>query len=77
MERLKTAQKSIKEKGIYYHHKNPKKLYRILHLAIDESTDTVSVVYQALYGKKIIFIRSLDSFLTPGKFMLKSAKLNV
>lgn len=72
--KLNDAKKLVKINGTYFHYKNPTQFYKILNLAIDENTDKVSVIYQALYGKKIIFIRSLDSFLTPGKFVLQSAK---
>lgn len=74
LEKLNNAKKLIKVDGKYFHYKNPKQFYLILDLAIDETTENVSVIYQAKYGNKIIFIRSLESFLTKGKFMLQSAK---
>jgi len=68
--KLNDAKKLVKVGGTYFHYKNPAQFYKILNLAIDENTESVSVIYQALYGKKIIFIRTLDSFLTPSKFSL-------
>jgi hypothetical protein len=74
LKKLNDAKKLIKVSGKYSHYKNPNQFYTILDLAIDEATENVSVIYQAQYGNKIIFIRSLESFLTKGKFMLQSAK---
>jgi len=68
LKKINEAKKFVKIGGKYFHYKNPDQFYIVLNLAIDENTESVSVIYQALYGKKIVFIRSLDSFLTPGKF---------
>lgn len=46
----------------YYHHKSPDKLYRIITLALDEGTETPIVIYQAQYGKKLIWSRPLSNF---------------
>jgi len=68
LKKLNDAKKLVKVGGKYFHYKNPDQFYIILDLAIDEATENVSVIYQAQYSKKIIFIRTLKSFLTPGKF---------
>jgi hypothetical protein len=60
----------VKIKGTYFHYKNHSHFYTVLDLGIDEATEEVSVIYQTHYGKKIIFIRPLKSFLLPGKFTL-------
>jgi len=70
--KLNDAKKLVKIGSKYFHYKNPDQFYIVLNLAIDENTESVSVVYQALYGKKIIFTRPISNWLTPGKFMLKS-----
>ena len=68
LKRFNDAQKLVRVGGKYFHYKNPDQFYIVLNLAIDEATENVSVIYQAQYRKKIIFIRTLESFLTPGKF---------
>lgn len=69
LKKLNDAKKLVKVGSKYFHYKNPAQFYKVINLVIDEKTDTVSVAYQALYGKKIIFIRPLKSFLTPSKFI--------
>lgn len=39
-------------------------LYKVLYLAIDTETNEDIVVYQALYGDKLIYTRSLEMFLS-------------
>ena len=46
--------------GIYYHYRNPTIYYQVLMIAINEATETPVVVYQALYGKKIIWTRKIS-----------------
>lgn len=62
-EELEAAQKQVKIGGTYSHYKNPDKLYEVIALGVQELNDKLCVVYQAKYGKKIIFIRDLDSWL--------------
>lgn len=71
LKKLNDAKKLVKVGGKYFHYKNPDQFYIVLDLAIDEATENVSVIYQAQYRKKIIFIRPISNWLTPGKFMLK------
>lgn len=49
---------------IYYHYKDlsASKPYKIITLAVDESTEKISIVYEAQYGEKIRWIRTLDNF---------------
>jgi len=68
--KLNNAKEQVKIGSKYFHYKNPNQFYLILNLAIDEASETVSVIYQSLYGKNIIFVRPLESFLIPGKFTL-------
>lgn len=60
---LEKAEEQIKVGGTYYNFKNPEKLYKVIALGIQESSDTVCVVYQAEYNKKLIFVRDLESWL--------------
>ncbi|MFW5719898.1 MAG: DUF1653 domain-containing protein [Candidatus Dojkabacteria bacterium] len=47
----------------YVHYKNPQKTYIVRAIGLDEQSETVSIVYQAEYGKKLTWIRPLDNFL--------------
>ena len=53
----------VKINGLYYHYKNPKNIYKVITLAITESNDSLSVIYEAQYGDKLIFVRPLISWL--------------
>lgn len=43
--------------AIYYHYRNPNLYYRVLMVAIHEETEKPVIVYQALYGKNLIWTR--------------------
>jgi hypothetical protein len=58
---LAEAAKQVTVGADYLHYKN--KRYKVLHLAIQESTNEVSVIYQATYGDKLIFARPLSSWI--------------
>lgn len=45
----------------YKHYKN--NMYVVTGLAIDEKTDTVSVIYKALYDSRLTFIRPVASWV--------------
>jgi hypothetical protein len=61
---LREAEKLIKVGGVYSHYKNPQNLYTVIALAIQEATNKICVIYQAEYGKKLIFVRDLDIWLS-------------
>ena len=63
LEDLKTAAKQVVVGGEYYHYKNPENRYKVLQLAITEADETVCVIYQALYGEMLTFVRPLKSWL--------------
>lgn len=58
---INDAKKKIKIGGIYRHYKSGD-LYRVLDLGIIEGTDRVCVIYEAQYGRKIVWVRDADSF---------------
>ena len=60
---LQEARKHIKIGGTYSHYKNPQNLYKVIFLATQEETDKICVIYQSEYGKKLLFVRDLDSWL--------------
>lgn len=65
---LEDAKKLVKVGGVYSHYKHPENLYTVLMLATQEATDKLCIVYQAEYGKKLIFVRDLDSWLETPEF---------
>ena len=54
--------RKIKINGIYRHFKG--KYYLVESLAKDSESEKVLVVYRALYGKKQLWVRPLDMFLS-------------
>lgn len=60
---LKIAQNQIVVGSIYAHYKNPTKHYKILSLALIESSEEIAVVYQSLYEPYLTWIRPLSNFL--------------
>ncbi len=64
LERLiKDAQSQIKVDQIYQHYKDSNKTYRIVAVALDEASENVSIVYQALYSPYLTWIRPITNFL--------------
>lgn len=64
---ISAAQQQISIGGIYAHYKNPNQHYKVLSLAtLTENNDELGVVYQALYGEQLIFVRTLSVWLSPG-----------
>lgn len=63
----------------YRHYKGADMVYTVLNFAILESTEEVVVVYQAEYGERLVWVRTLEDFLaeveTGGKKMKRFAKV--
>jgi hypothetical protein len=57
------ARKKVEVGGIYHHYKSPDKYYVIESIGFLENSEEVCVVYRALYGKGIVWVRTLDDFL--------------
>jgi hypothetical protein len=51
---------NIRSGDIYYHYRSPDKYYKILNVALFEANEKPMVVYQALYGKKLIWARNYE-----------------
>ncbi len=60
---LLIAKNQIKVNGIYSHYKNPDNLYKVSDLAVQEATDKICVIYEALYHSGVTFVRDLDNWL--------------
>lgn len=61
--KLRNGFEKVKVGEIYFHYKNPDNYYVIESIGFIESTETVSVIYRALYGKGIVWVRPLEEFL--------------
>ncbi len=65
------VRRDVKIGGIYTHYK--KNDYKVLDVAILESNNVVCIVYEAMYGKHLRFIRTAENWLEDveidGKFV--------
>lgn len=59
---LSAAHSRVVVGGRYAHFKHPERRYTVESLAIAEATEEVVVVYKALYGEGLVFVRSLSSW---------------
>ncbi len=60
---LRDSEKKVRVGGTYVHYRSPDKPYVVLHVALLEADEEPCVVYQALYGDRLIWVRSLSKFL--------------
>lgn len=60
---IQNAAVKIKIGGTYQHFKGTDKLYKVLDFATLEATNELCVVYQALYGDKLKFVRPVSVWL--------------
>jgi len=61
--RLEEAARYVAVGARYVHYKHPARQYEVTALAIVEATEEVAVVYRALYGDELTFIRPLQNWL--------------
>ena len=61
---LAKAKKKVEVGGVYYHYKNPNKYYVVEFVGFIEESNTPCVIYRALYGKGIVWVRTLEVFLS-------------
>ena len=45
---------------LYYHYKDPEKIYKIVNIGINDDNGEIQVIYEALYGEKLTWIRDLS-----------------
>lgn len=57
------AKRFIDVGGTYSPYKNPDHLYTVIALATQEATGQLCVIYRAEYGKKLLYVRNIDSWL--------------
>lgn len=61
--RLTKANELVTIGGRYVHYKHPEQSYVVRGFAVREDSQDVCVVYEAEYGERIPFIRTLESFV--------------
>lgn len=62
--KLEQAKDFIDFSKHYFHYKSPAQHYRIVEVALLEEKEQPAVVYQALYGEKLTWIRDIDDFFS-------------
>jgi len=62
IKKLDSIKKKIKIGDKYFHYKHPDQIYQIIKIGIIEETEKICVIYEALYGEKIVWVRSLEDF---------------
>ena len=60
--RIKEAEQRVSVDSIYTHYSDAEKLYKVLAVAILEETEEPCVVYQALYGNGLIWVRYVSAW---------------
>mgnify|MGYP000694539200 CR=1 FL=1 len=59
-----TASKSVRVGAIYRHYKYPDRKYKVIMLAVQETTEKICVIYQDVaHDNSPAFVRDLDSWL--------------
>lgn len=71
---LQSAATQVNVEGTYAHYKDPSKTYTVLQLAIIEATNEPCVIYQANYGKRLVFVRPISNWLAPAEWQGKSVQ---
>lgn len=71
---LNEAKQLVKIGGIYSHYKYPENTYKVIGLGFREATDTICVMYQAMYDEDLVFIRELSSWLETPEFQGKAVQ---
>jgi hypothetical protein len=61
------AKQEVKIGGSYIHYKHSDQFYTVLRVGFIEETEKVCVIYEAHYGEKLVWVRSLEDFLAKVK----------
>lgn len=57
------AKEAVEVGSKYFHYKHPDKNYNILRVGLIENTEEVCVIYEAEFGEKLVWVRTLSDFL--------------
>lgn len=63
LKRVNKARKLVEVGGLYAHYKHPDQYYVIESVGCLEETEELCVCYRALYGKGILWVRTLEKFM--------------
>ena len=63
--RVSEGQRLVDVGATYAHYKDPTKHYKVLKIGVLEATEEPCVIYQALYGSRMTWVRPLSSWLEP------------
>lgn len=61
--RISNAKRLVSVGSLYYHYRTPNLFYRVNDIVVNEETEQPVVIYEAQYGDKITWARSLDKWL--------------
>ncbi len=61
--KLQQAAKCVEKQKKYTHYRDSTKFYQVLALGVQEATEEICVIYKALYGSGIVWVRSLSDFI--------------
>lgn len=57
------AYQQVEVGALYYHYRNPQLHYKVIDIGIQEASEKICIIYKALYGACITWVRDLDSWL--------------
>ncbi len=66
--KLEELKNRVEVGGLYSHYRNPDNHYKILAVGFIEATEEPCVIYQALYGENLTWVRTADEFLSEVEF---------
>ena len=62
-QKIEEAKKKVEVGATYFHYKSLDQFYIVEDIALMEETEEVCVVYKALYGDEITWVRTVENFL--------------
>lgn len=75
IETVKQAEQQVRVGCVYAHYRNSEQCYKVLAIAVNEATEEPCVVYQALYGDGLLWVRNASVWCDPveyeGKIMTR------
>ena len=66
-DKITLAKKKIKLSSKYFHYKHKDRYYNIVQIGFIENTEEVCVVYEAEFGDKLVWVRTITDFLSKVK----------
>ena len=62
--KIDQAKKKIKLGDRFFHYKHKNRYYNIVQIGFIENTEEVCIVYQAEFGDKLVWVRTLTDFMS-------------